>query len=832
MAAVVSAAFTGQAGVSSIVFGGRRYFRLDLSDFPSSAFTFTCLLRLAGGGPLMMYGSPDEGSDINGRTTFLSIDVNGTSIGISSQSGQVSVPGTALADGHWHRLAVSFSQPAASITATIAVFIDGFSISGPGVKTLQMAFDPSIVRTLNQVNSLALGIRPPDPGTDNHTVPSGFFDGQLRDVRIWSSALNEALVVQSDFASPVNGSEAGLYLALPLDDAHLDVGSGRSLDLTSAHRNAQWVAVPSVAASFGLINNFVGFPLSDRTVQMWVRCGIDAGPTTLFSYGPVRSSDSSNDEGQPWRVEARQAVQDGSWHHLSVVVDSKAQTEVLYIDGILKTSTPAVGSGPLANQMLLLGAHWATDADDQIFTGQMRDVRLWSTARTAEQIATDARGTTPTDANLVARWPLDPAAPGQDVSGNDHTLSFSAIQVSEGQPFADPGVGYFATDTVISGRPCHLIISNLDKLVIAGIGATDQPTGTKTVPTDKDLLIFANSLTIYGKIYAPGYRIEIYTKRLSVVSGSQPELSTEPEPRPRTLPEVAGGGVLPGTRPTLKSEMNRLPISAQAFLERGGSVRTLSLPIVSPELWYAGQAGVWGNPDGFPQLKIPPALVEQSGLPGAGASASPSASGVDAAISELPSIRIVARRVHLTEKLKLTARGGAGAPGQSGQPGANGADAKTVVAPIVWEIQTNPSFGGFGGNGGDATTGGSGGAGGSIEWVVFDDPSASQWFDFDAGGGSPGKDGIRGAGGRGGMGSLFTRPSTFILQVPRSPDGDLGNLQGAPSKKGKDGAVQPLTPNPLLLFRLKFFLQLLSSAEYVGATAYQDCLIDSDPDPL
>jgi len=225
--------------------------------------------------------------------------------------------------------------------------------------------------------------------------------------------------------------------------------------------------------------------------------------------------------------------------------------------------------------------------------------------------------------------------------------------------------------------------------------------------------------------------------------------------------------------------------------------------------------------------------VEQSGLPGAGASASPSVSGVDAAIPGLPNIRIVARRVHLAEKLKLTARGGAGAPGQSGQTGADGSDAKTVVAPTVPEkFQTNPSFGGFGGNGGDAAPGGSGGAGGSIEWVVFDDPSGSQWFDFDAGGGSPGKDGIPGAGGRGGLGSLFTRPSTFILQVPRSPDGAPGTLNGAPSKKGTDGTVQPLTPNPLLLFRLKFFLQLLSSGEERGTTGYQDCLIDSDPDPV
>ncbi len=829
MAAIISAAFTGQASVSSLVFGGRRYFSLNLSDFPSSAFTFTCSLRLSSGGPLIMYGSPDEGSEMNSQTTFLSIDVNGASIQISSQSGQVNVPGTALSDGHWHRLAVSFTQPAGSTTASTAVFIDGLLVSGPNVKTLPMALDPSIVRTLNSVNTLVLGIRPHEPGSDNHTVPSGFFEGQFRDVRFWSSALDEVRV-RSDFASPVDGTEPGLYLALPLDAAHLDVASGRSLDLTSSHRDAQWVAVPSVAASFGVINDFIGFPLTDRTVQMWVRCGLE-GQTSLFSYGPVRSSDSSNDEGQPWRVEARQAVQDGRWHHLSVVVDSKTQTESLFIDGIFKSSTPTVGSGPLANQMLLLGAHWASDADDQIFTGQMRDVRLWSIARTAKQIAADARGATPTDdANLVARWPLEPEAPGQDVSGNDHNLSFSAVHVSEGQQFTDPGAGYFTTDTVIAGRRCHLIISNLDELVIAAAGTAGQPQGAKIVPTDKDLLVFANRLTVYGKIHVPGGRIELYAKGLSVVPGSQPELSTEPL-GVLSLPSVAGGGVLPGTRPTLKTEMNRLPISAQSFLDRGGSYTTLALPVPNPQGTYAGLAGIWANPDGFPQLGIPPASVEESGLPGA--SASPSASGVDAAISGLPNIRIVARRVHVTEKLKLTARGGAGANGQSGQPGGNGSDAKPVLQPIDSpKHPPNPSFGGFGGNGGDAAPGGSGGAGGSIEWVVFDDSSASQWFDFDAGGGSPGKDGIPGAGGRGGLGSLLTRPSTYIIQVPRSPDGFAGTLKGEPAKKGKDGTVQLLTPNPQLLFRLKFFLQLLSSAEDRGATGYEDCLIDSDPTPV
>lgn len=98
-----------------------------------------------------------------------------------------------------------------------------------------------------------------------------------------------------------------------------------------------------------------------------------------------------------------------AWTHLAGVSDGT--TLRLYINGILAASRPSPGipatppGVPFSLGRAILadgGSNFST------FAGYARQVRLWSVARTAAQIAASLGEALPTDrTGLVAAWPLD-----------------------------------------------------------------------------------------------------------------------------------------------------------------------------------------------------------------------------------------------------------------------------------------------------------------------------------------------------------------------------------------------------------------------------------------
>ena len=123
------------------------------------------------------------------------------------------------------------------------------------------------------------------------------------------------------------------------------------------------------------------------------------------------------------------ALADGAFHTLSVTWDNAAGDWQLFVDGALVDA----GTGLAAGVQIAPGGTFAVgqeldvsgvDGDlDEVFRGQMRDVRLFDDVRTAGEVAAAAgTGVTPTEPGLVANWLFGDAESGaviDVVSAND-----------------------------------------------------------------------------------------------------------------------------------------------------------------------------------------------------------------------------------------------------------------------------------------------------------------------------------------------------------------------------------------------------------------------------
>ena len=131
------------------------------------------------------------------------------------------------------------------------------------------------------------------------------------------------------------------------------------------------------------------------TFEAWIRTTVkdpqtiilgsnSPGATPRISVGGDQISVywNTSGEGPGWTSADTTPVTDGRWHHIAVVFDQGAIT--FYKDGVATADQLTVGSPQRAAGDLQLGTGFGATTG---FTGQMYGVRVWSVARTAQQIA-------------------------------------------------------------------------------------------------------------------------------------------------------------------------------------------------------------------------------------------------------------------------------------------------------------------------------------------------------------------------------------------------------------------------------------------------------------
>ncbi|MBL8535113.1 MAG: LamG domain-containing protein, partial [Betaproteobacteria bacterium] len=150
-----------------------------------------------------------------------------------------------------------------------------------------------------------------------------------------------------------------------------------------------------------------------------------------FADGSIAWAFANGSPGWNW-VNTGYVAALNEWTHIAVVYDN-ARVDT-YANGELVHSyqgSGAIGDTSPSQEELRVGSRQGTEQD---FVGNLDEVRVWTVARTAEQIAAHYRAAMPeTTTGLAAAWHFDEATGKEyaDASGNGITASITNVPARE-----------------------------------------------------------------------------------------------------------------------------------------------------------------------------------------------------------------------------------------------------------------------------------------------------------------------------------------------------------------------------------------------------------------
>lgn len=370
--------------------------------------------------------------------------------------------GTTVLDGEWHHVAVTYGRTAGS---TLALYVDG-ALVDEEVLTYDWSFTGQPLYLGESVDSFWSAYR-----------------GALDDVRIWDHARTAAQIA-ADAAQPIPADSDGLLALYRLDE-----GAGQTVyDATGRFpgrlgsasgadaNDPAWVSgigpVPAPAPStthalafdgiddyvtMGAVHDLLG---QSFTAEAWFRTPVQTPRAVFFKHVPgsfngyflaVNQSGGYGAPGKAWCYSAGSEptvavsttnVTDGEWHHVACVFDQTAGQKRIYVDGVLE-GTGTIPSTQGNSAPFFVGGY-DINGYRESFPGAVDEVRVWSTARTSEEIATDQYARLAgTEAGLLALYRFDDGS-GQvvaDAAGSAHGQRGSTNAADANDPaWIPPGV--------------------------------------------------------------------------------------------------------------------------------------------------------------------------------------------------------------------------------------------------------------------------------------------------------------------------------------------------------------------------------------------------------
>jgi hypothetical protein len=189
------------------------------------------------------------------------------------------------------------------------------------------------------------------------------------------------------------------------DKPELNINTGQGFSITC------WVNTPDFLKriiSKRVSGGGAGYEFIDNS-SPGGQFGVNLRSTTLVNAGPPFGTSN---------------IANVSWHHLAMVVNAADSTCRIYVDGVQQQMSvnASIGSGSFANTVNLF---FGTTASLTSFMNvQMDDIRIWSTALSANAVQSDMTTVVSgTEASLVAAWDFENVA-GATVpditTGNNH----------------------------------------------------------------------------------------------------------------------------------------------------------------------------------------------------------------------------------------------------------------------------------------------------------------------------------------------------------------------------------------------------------------------------
>lgn len=259
------------------------------------------------------------------------------------------------------------------------------------------------------------------------------FNGAVHNLSLWSR--NRLLGDLSDKDEAKTGREQSLIGYWELTEGHgtvgLDKARGRHLIVPGV--NSWYLNNVNKAVSFDgqsyLALNTANIPVTATesfSVEFWFRGAAQPGAATLFSCGdgvldsvPAKALSVGFDESGKLTLRANGEAQilstasylDNTWRHFALNV-LRSGSVIAYVDGVAVTHLPDAAAGQMARASILLGARQYRNSDsttlDNYFRGELDEVRIWKSARTADIIRQDIHNRlTGAESGLVAYYPFE-----------------------------------------------------------------------------------------------------------------------------------------------------------------------------------------------------------------------------------------------------------------------------------------------------------------------------------------------------------------------------------------------------------------------------------------
>jgi RHS repeat-associated protein len=258
--------------------------------------------------------------------------------------------------------------------------------------------------------------------------PTGVWDTNY--VGVWHLPNGSILSANDSTANGSNGTaESGVSAAPGFIDGGANFNGSSTAYISLPTYSNQW--------------NFAG----DMTLSAWVKTtgnGLmvmqiqDGNPLAYLSVGGTTAGGNSNDAVAYFRTNTggvlvasgNTIVNDGNWHHIQVV-RSTGQAVLIYVDGVLDTTTSYTDSGPISDSG---GTAIIGGSGSYGFNGLIDEARVSNFARTGNWIATEySNQSAPGSFYALSAESLD--------SSELVTPTAVSLYASQNQQFAMLGVG-------------------------------------------------------------------------------------------------------------------------------------------------------------------------------------------------------------------------------------------------------------------------------------------------------------------------------------------------------------------------------------------------------
>ncbi len=340
---------------------------------------------------------------------------------------------TTLSEGVWYHAAITYNG------TTLSLYLNG-ELESSGTRSMKSSMGDLLL------------------GTNKNL--SMYLDGEMDEVRIWSTALSQS-EIQANLYQMLTGTETGLLAYYSFEDSNntsitdftSNAYTGTAYNGPSiGNRNANTVTGDNpthVAAtkhhhstdhtlSFDGVNDYVDMPalgteMSEATIEFWLQSPDFSGWNTVWDFDSWSSKavhlQFNTDDYLGFSISGNSPTDQAlttytfstdTWYHVAVAYSSVDKNVKFYVNGELidtKTYTTALPIGSAASNI----GSWNSS---RLFQGDIDEFRIWNTALSQSDIQANMNlRLSGSESNLVAYYNFeDGTATDGTANANNGTL--------------------------------------------------------------------------------------------------------------------------------------------------------------------------------------------------------------------------------------------------------------------------------------------------------------------------------------------------------------------------------------------------------------------------